>query len=377
MNTSIAPELMKQRLVSLDVLRGITIAFMILVNNQVDDRAYWPLKHAAWNGCTPTDLVFPTFLFLVGVSLVFSTESRLARGVSTSSLLSHAIRRTIVLFLLGLVVNGYPLFHLGTLRIYGVLQRIAICYLISVLLYLTSRRVVILSAIFAFTLVAYWFLMRWVPVPGHGIPGVGIPLLDRDANLVAYVDRCLFPGRLYEITRDPEGLLSTLPAIGTTLAGVLTGIFLRSSRSLQQKATTLVLLGVCGICVGGIWNHWFPMNKKLWTSSYVLFAGGCALLALALCIYLIDIARAGRGIYAFLVFGRNAITAYVFAELLQSTLASIKLANHVSLQQNLYLKMLQYIPSPPLSSALYAFAFVVICWVPMDWMYRRQIFVKI
>lgn len=376
MSVSLAPDV-KQRLVSLDVLRGITIAFMILVNNQVDDSAYWPLKHSSWNGCTPTDLVFPTFLFLVGISLVISTESRLARGVSTKSLLSHAARRTVVLFLLGLVVNGYPLFHLSTLRIYGVLQRIAICYLISMILYLSSKRVAVLSAVLVFSVVTYWFLMRWVPVPGYGVPTVAVPLLDKDANLVAYIDRILLPGRLYEGTRDPEGLLSTLPAVGTALIGVLTGIFLRSSRSLLQKVASLAIAGIVALSIGEIWNHWFPINKKLWTSSYVLFAGGCALLALALCIYLIDIAKIRRGMHAFLAFGRNAIAAYVFAELLQSTFASIKLANHLSLERNLYLKLLEYIPSPPLSSALYSVAFVVLCWIPMDQMYRRQIFVKI
>lgn len=376
MKTSVAP-VGRERILSLDVLRGITIAFMILVNNQIDGVGYWPLKHASWNGCTPTDLVFPTFLFLMGISLVLSTESRLAHGASTASLLSHGLRRFAILFVLGLVVNGYPHFHPGTLRIYGVLQRIALCYLISLLLYLADRRTATLGMVLAFLLVGYWILLRWVPVPGYGVPGHGMPFLDREANLVAYVDRHLFPGRLYEITRDPEGLLSTLPAVGTTLIGVLTGIFLCTGRSFRQKSATLATAGLIGLLAGGVWNYWFPMNKKLWTSSYVLFAGGCALVALAVCIYLVDIQKIERGIRASLVFGRNAIAAYVFAELLQSTLANVKLANHLSLQRNLYLKVLEGVSSPPLASLLYSLAFVFLCGIAMNLLYRRRLFVKI
>jgi len=367
----------KQRLISLDVLRGITIAFMIFVNNQIGGSAYWPLAHAPWNGWTPTDLVFPTFLFLVGIALVLSTESRIERGESKITILGHAIRRTALLLLLGLVVNGYPLFHLSTLRIYGVLQRIAICYLISLLLYLASKRVMFLSIVLVFALVSYFVIMRWVPVPGYGVPVADVPILDRDGNLVAYIDRILFPGRLYEITRDPEGLLSTLPAIGTTLIGVLTGILLRSSRTLQQKVMILAIAGACGLCIGELWNHWFLINKKLWTSSYVAFAGGSALLALSLCIYLIDVAKIKRGFYPFLVFGKNAIAAYIFAELLQSTVATIKWGNRLSLQRNLDLKMLEYIPSPQLVSALYSLMFLLICWIVMDLLYRRGIFLKL
>ncbi|MGC2620673.1 MAG: DUF5009 domain-containing protein, partial [Acidobacteriaceae bacterium] len=247
------------RMLSLDVLRGITIAFMIMVNNN-GGHAWWPFEHSAWNGCTPTDLVFPTFLFLVGVTTVLSLESRLNRGASRASQLPHIFRRFVILFLLGLFVNGFPEFPWAHLRIYGVLQRIAICYLIVSLSWLVlrglSRRVAVLAGIFAACLAAYWILMRFVPVPGYGVPTHDIPLLDKDANLVAWLDRHIFPGRLYEGTRDPEGLLSDIPSIATTILGVLTALWLRTNRTIQRKAAGLLAGVVLCIFLGELWNPW-------------------------------------------------------------------------------------------------------------------------
>ncbi len=207
-----------RRLVSLDVVRGITIAFMILVNNGGSGKySYRQLEHSPWNGWTLTDLVFPSFLFIAGISIVFSTESRLARGESKGRLRLHVLKRSVILFLLGLVVNGFPLFHLGTLRIYGVLQRIAICFCIASLLYLWNSKAWVAATTVVVALFGYWILMRWVPIPGIGVPTHNVPLLDPNLNWVAYVDRKIFPGRLYEVTRDPEGLLSNIPAMGTIL----------------------------------------------------------------------------------------------------------------------------------------------------------------
>jgi predicted acyltransferase len=314
------------RLVSLDVLRGITIAFMILVNNGIQNYAYPALEHAEWNGWTPTDLVFPTFLFLVGVSIVFPFESRLGRGASKSALLVHTFRRACILFALGLVVNGFPHFPLATLRIYGVLQRIAICFLIASILYLLDRRATSKIAMVLVALFGYWVLLRWVSVPGFGIPGRNIPLFDPTHNLGAYIDRHIFPGRLYRGVRDPQGLLSTIPALGTTLLGMLTGMWMRSKRNAALKAWGMLAAGVLGILLGVLWGHWFPINKNLWSSSYVLFAAGCALMALSICYWAIDIKNWENGrTYIWLVFGMNAITAYVFAELLSSTLNAINI----------------------------------------------------
>src|SRR5580692_2718031 len=342
------------RLLSLDVLRGLTIAFMILVNDNGNEAAaYWPLKHAAWNGFTPTDLVFPTFLFLVGISTVFSTASRLAQGATKQSLFLHVLRRSITLYVLGLLIHGFPFFNLHTMRFYGVLPRIAICYFIIASLYILSPGWRSKAALAVAALVGYWILMRFVPVPGYGVPTYDIPLLDRDANLTAWLDRQIFSAsHLYERTRDPEGLLSTIPALATALLGLLTGIWLRTQRTLRAKATGIATAGLTGVLLGALWNLSFPINKKLWTSSYVLFAGGLSLLLLALCLLIVDlrqkspsISGRSRFLNPFLVFGTNAISAYVFSELLQSTLTSIHLAAGVNLQQLLYRSIADVIPN--------------------------------
>ncbi|MGA3223233.1 MAG: heparan-alpha-glucosaminide N-acetyltransferase domain-containing protein [Acidobacteriaceae bacterium] len=371
-----------RRLVSLDVVRGITIAFMILVNNGGSGKySYSQLEHSAWNGWTLTDLVFPSFLFIAGISIVFSNESRMARGESKAALRLHVIKRSLILFLLGLVVNGFPLFNLGTLRIYGVLQRIAICFLFASLLYLWNSRAWIAATTAVVALLGYWILMRWVPIPGIGVPTHGVPLLDPNNNWVAYVDRKIFPGRLYEGTRDPEGLISNIPAMGTILFGVLTGIWLRRPKSLSSKAAGLLAASVSGLLLGSLWNVWFPINKRLWTSSYVLFAAGCTLLLLAICFYAVEIREWTRGwTFPWLVFGSNAITAYVFSELLAAALSTIGVrdgARTIVLQQYIYQHWFFPVVNPSFGSLLYAIAFVLVCFLPVVWLYRKKIFIKI
>jgi predicted acyltransferase len=382
---STAPQTMAnpmRRLVSLDVARGITIAFMILVNNGGSGRySYHQLEHSAWNGWTLTDLVFPSFLFIAGISIVLSTESRLQRGASKAALRWHVIKRSVILFLFGLVVNGFPLFHLSTLRIYGVLQRIAICFLLASLIYLWNSRAWVAATTAVVALLGYWILMRWVPIPGIGVPTHSVPLLDPNQNWVAYLDRKIFPGRLYEGVRDPEGLLSNIPALGTILFGVLTGIWLRRPKSLPAKAAGLLGASLAGLLLGSLWNVWFPINKKLWTSSYVLFAAGCTLLLLALCFYAVEIKQWTRGwTFPWLVFGSNAITAYVFSELLAGGLAAIFLRNGArvtDLQQSIYQHWFFPIVNPSFGSLLYALAFVLVCFLPVLVLYRKKIFIKI
>ena len=215
----------QKRLISLDVFRGATIAFMIIVNNQ-GGVGYSFLQHADWNGLTPTDLVFPFFIFVVGVAIPYALSEKLAQGMGNKKLLLRVTRRTIILFSLGLFLNGFPTFELATFRIMGVLQRIALCYFFAsvVFLFLKPRWRIVLTAAIP---IAYWMLMTLVPVPGYG-PGV----LDKNGNLAGYVDRLLLNGHLflYSGTWDPEGLLSTLPAVGTALIGVLAGQCLRSNR---------------------------------------------------------------------------------------------------------------------------------------------------
>lgn len=369
------------RLLSLDIVRGITVAFMILVNNSNQYDSFAPLLHAHWSGWTPTDLVFPTFLFLMGASLVFSLEARLRQDVGTSKLLAQIVRRAMILFAFGLIVNGFPHFHLDTLRIYGVLQRIAICYLCAASLYLWDRRATFSVVIVIVALVGYWAVLRYVPVPGFGVPGTDVPLLDPNGNLVAYVDRHIFPGRLYEGVRDPEGLLSDLPALGTTLLGVLAGVWLRSTYTATRKVQGLLLGGALGLLLGAIWGQWFPINKKLWTSSYVLWAAGWALIVLAACYWAVEVKRWRQGwTYPWLVFGTNAITVYMLAELLQSTLGSIVVHGHgdgATLQSLIYGAMFHWPQAPGLGSLAYAVTVVAVCFLPMVVLYRQQIFLKV
>lgn len=397
-NTTVLPSIehsatipKQHRWLSVDVLRGLTIGFMIMVNNNGGgDKAYWAMKHTDWNGFTPTDLVFPTFLFLVGISTVFSTQARLAKGDSKSSLLGHTFRRAIILYLLGLVVNSFPFFHLATMRFYGVLPRIAICYLIVAIFYLYSPSWKNKAVVAAACLIGYWILMRFVPVPGYGVPTHQIPLLDKDANLVAWLDRQIFSApHLYERTRDPEGLLSTIPAIATTLIGMLTGIWLRSTRSITAKARGIAFAGCAGLLSGGLWNFTFPVNKKLWTSSYVLYAAGWSLLLLALSIYLIDIygarnldpkeadTKARKRYMVLLVFGTNAIAAYVLSELLPGALNLIHPHPGAYFLRWFYEGIVHIIPYEPIASMVFCILFAAVCWVPIYIMYRRRIFLKI
>ena len=373
------------RLLSLDVLRGLTIGFMILVNNNGDGQnAYWALKHAQWNGFTPTDLVFPTFLFLVGISTVLSTATRLAQGASKLSILLHTTRRTVILFLLGLLVNSFPFFHLHTLRIYGVLPRIAICYFVVSVLYLISPSWKSKVAIAVAALVGYWALMRFVSVPGYGVPTHGVTLLDPDGNLAAWIDRQVFgASHLYEQTRDPEGLLSTLPALATALFGMVTGLWLRTSYTFVEKARGVAIAGVSSVLLGAAWSLEFPINKKLWTSSYVLFAAGWSLLLLAGAIWLVDIqgkgdiARQRKRYMVLLVLGMNSIAAYVFSELLPGVLYLIRVGPNTNLRQWVYQGITSAITDPALASLAYSLGFVAVCWLAMYPLYRNKIFLKI
>jgi predicted acyltransferase len=381
----VSPVSSSKRYLAVDVLRGLTLMFMIMVNNNGGEQAFGAMKHAAWNGFTPTDLVFPTFLFLVGASIVFSTESRLARGVTRASLFAHTVRRAVIIFLLGLVVNSFPFFRLSTMRFYGVLPRIALCYLVIATLYIFIRRpdgtptVADKIGLLVACLLGYYILMRFVPVPGFGMPGHDIPLLDKDGNLTAWLDRQIFSARhLYEGTRDPEGLLSTIPAFGTTLIGLLTGLFLRTSKQADsRKALSLAIAGLSGVLLGFVWNPWFPINKKLWTSSFVLYAAGWSLLALAIFWFLVQVRGWRRGTGALLVFGTNAITAYVVSELFGPGLSYVMVAPHMNVWLWVYNRIAAVISSPPFAALAYSTFYMLLCWLIVLPLYRKKIFIKI
>jgi predicted acyltransferase len=379
------------RLLSLDVLRGFTIAFMIMVNNPGGGGAWTQMNHAAWNGLTATDLVFPTFLFVVGASIVFSTQARLKRGDSRAKLAWHTVRRAAILFLLGIVVNGFPYFHLDHLRIYGVLQRIAVCYLIVGLYYLWDHRVWTKIAMLVAVLVGYWILVRWVPVPGAGVPGRDIPLLDRDQNIVAWVDRQLMPGHLYEDApldnaRDPEGLLSDIPAIGTTLLGLLAALWLRASLAVKLKALGLAAGGASCLALGYFWSIWFPLNKKMWTSSYVLVAAGWSLLLFALVYWAMEQRGWGRHgwskglLWPWLVFGSNAIVAYMISELLGSAIKLIRVTSggrRIDALSFVYSHVFAPIADPGWRAFAYSVSYTAVCFLPVWLLYRRKMFVKV
>jgi predicted acyltransferase len=376
-----------KRLLSVDLLRGLTIGFMIMVNDNGSDGAYWFMQHARWNGFTPTDLVFPTFLLLVGISTVLSTASRLAAGASRAGLFGHVLRRAVILFLLGMVVNNFPFFHPATLRFYGVLPRIALCYLMIGSFYIFfpgwKSKVVALVGV----LVGYWILMRFVPVPGFGVPGRDVPLLDPDGNLAAWLDRQIFSANhLYERTRDPEGLLSTLPALGTMLIGILAGLWLKTGRTLVEKTRGVAIAAVTCLILGAAWNFEFPINKKLWTSSYVLFAAGWSLLLLALFLWIGDMrssskpATGKRGVFAtiLLVFGTNAIFAYELSEVGAESLGLWHPAKGMGTQAWVYTGILHAIPDAALASFLFSLLYAAACWVvTYVVLYRNKIFLKI
>ncbi|MFP5249337.1 MAG: acyltransferase family protein [Acidobacteriota bacterium] len=381
----------QRRLPALDVFRGLTIAFMIMVNNNGGPGSWRQMNHSAWNGFTATDLVFPTFLVVVGISIVYAFEARLARGATRAQLARHTVLRAAVLVLFGVVVNNFPFFHLAHMRFYGVLQRIALCYLAIGLFYLYDRRVWTKVAMLAVLLLGYWVLVRWVPVPGAGVPGREVAFLDRNQNLVAWVDRQLMPGHLYEDfplhdARDPEGLLSTLPALGTTLIGLLAGLWLRSRRAISRK--TVGLAGSAAVCLalGALWNPWFPINKKMWTSSYVLFAAGWSLAIFALLYWALEQkgwGREGRGrawVWPWLVFGSNAIVAYMISELLPSALFNIHF-RWDGLRMNpigwSHLRIFSHIPNPGWATFAYSVTFTAICFVPVWALYRKKIFLKV
>jgi predicted acyltransferase len=382
-----------ERLLSIDLLRGLTIGFMILVNDQTGPAPFSQLVHASWNGFTATDLVFPTFVLLIGLSTVLSTAARLARGATRGQLFRHTLRRTLLLILFGFVVNNFPFFRMATARYYGVLPRIALCYFVVATLYLLSTgwKDKVLIAILC--LVGYWALMRFVPVPEFGVPTHAIPINDHDANLTAWLDRQIFTApHLYERTRDPEGLLSTLPAIATALFGLLAGMWLRTPHSNTRKASLLAVAGTLFVSAGTLWNLSFPINKKLWTSSFSLFAGGLSLLLLAASIYIVDERRIGLSkinkdpadfgshpiVYkVLLVFGTNAILAYMISELGDNFMGSVHTATGMKLKAAAFVTLHRVVPYSDWASLLYSVTFVSVCWLAVLPFYRKRIFLRI
>jgi predicted acyltransferase len=358
------------RLAALDAFRGATVAAMVIVNNPGTWSAmYWPLEHAEWNGWTPTDLIFPFFLFIVGVSLTFSRQT-------VDAPVWRIFRRALVLVALGLLLTGFPRFNLQQWRFTGILPRIAFCYLAAALIYratapaprtttrsdrvLVTMQAVILSAIAAAILLVYWFVLTHF---GD---------LTAEGNIGAAIDRRVFGSHLYRSGRwDPEGLLSSVPAVATTLLGVVIGMWLRSATPMAMKVRVMFGAGVVLTLAGQLWDVWLPINKNLWTSSYVLLTGGAASFVLAACLYIIDVRGWRRWAHPFVVLGMNAIALFVVSGLIGKAFVVWQL------QGPIYQHAFAWLASPKNASLFYSLAFLAAMYAMCAFLYKRRIFLKV
>lgn len=361
-----------QRLLSLDAFRGLTMAAMVIVNNPGDwGNVYWPLLHAEWHGCTPTDLIFPFFLFIVGVSITLSKKS-----TDWASIL----RRAAIIFVLGLFLAGYPRFDLERWRIPGVLQRIAICYAVAAVIYRSAsqarQKAIVVGALAVTLALVYWALMMLVSPPG-GVAGD----LSPEGNLGAWLDRRLMSGHLWRPRWDPEGLLSTVPAISTTLLGILAGLCLMSNWTPGRKAIVLALGGTAAALIGLAWGVAFPINKALWTSSYAFFTAGCASMLLAACYWTIDVRGWRRWTTPLVILGVNAITLFVASGMLVKTFSLFRVAGtdgrDIGVNRWIYLNWFAPFADPKNASLLYAITNLLVLFVLLSWMYRRRIFLRV
>jgi len=373
------------RLLSLDFFRGATVAAMILVNNPGDwGNIYAPLEHAEWNGCTPTDLIFPFFLFIVGVSIAYAMGSKKTDPTTHGKTILKALKRALILFGLGLFLSLYPLVFTAPveafqhLRIPGVLQRIAVVFLISSIIFLKNNEKNIFKILIAL-LAIYWGLMTFVPVPG-----VGFANLEKETNLGAWLDRSIFgEAHLWKLAKtwDPEGFLSTMPAVATGLFGVLVGVYLkRKDIEPATKIAWLFCTGLAATVLGLVWDLQFPINKSLWTSSFVLYTGGFATLILSFCYWIIDIQKYNRFTKPFVVYGVNAITVFFLSGLIPRTLRlfSVKAADgsEMNLQEWLYSGFTAHL-SPINASLAWAITFILF-WLVVLWvMYHKKIIIKV
>lgn len=380
------------RLLSLDVFRGVVLAGMILVTDPGTYSAvYRPLLHAQWENPTATDMIFPSFLVIAGVAIALSLDSRIRRGEGRAKLLRKVVVRSVAIFVLGLVLNGFPDYNFHTLRIPGVLQRIAVCYLLAAVVYLAAtvtgvrRRGVVIAIVTVALLGLYWVLLKVVPVPGFGAGR-----LDSLGNAGAYVDRAVFgvahlwpygttPG--CGVTFDPEGLLSTLPALATMLIGVLAGERLLTSASQTRKVAWLAISGVCLVLAGLALAPGMPLIKKIWTPTFALFSGGVALLVFSALYFALDIRRWGRWASPALVFGTNAILAFTVSSVLTTLSDRIHIISNDGSRYTLhewgYLRVFASWLSPVHASLAYAIFVVAVNLVLIYPLYRRRLFVHL
>lgn len=360
------------RLLSLDVFRGATMALMVLVNNGGGPGAYTQLEHSPWNGWTLTDCVFPSFLWIAGVAIALSLSRRMKAGVPRSAIAIQTFRRSAILYCLGLLVYLYPHFDFGTMRVMGVLQRIAICYLVASLIYLTTSvrgQILWIAGLFA----SYWIMMKLIPVPGYG-PGH----LDVDGNFAHYIDRIVLGHHNYADTKtwDPEGIVSTLPAIATALFGVLAGQIVQWRRDIAARACWMFVIGGLLFLSAYICSEWLPINKKLWSVSFSLLMAGLDFMVYAGTLWVIDGEGYRRFTKPFSIIGMNAIVVYMVSELLAGTLESVRISGG-SLQELAFHNAYSAWLSPANASLFYALTYVLLMYAVAWFLYRKGWFVKI
>jgi predicted acyltransferase len=398
----------RERLLSLDVFRGLTVAAMLLVNDPGNwGHLYPPLGHAAWHGWTPTDLIFPFFLFIVGITTHLSLSTRAARGDDDGAIRRQILRRGALIFLFGLLLNGFPFFtwaavpgnadpsfldrvvhRLEVWRIMGVLQRIALAYMAAALISwrASNKRLVIVSAILLF---GYWIVMTLLPVPGTS--DIGAVLLGKPSTtMAAWLDRQVLDWSRFglgnhiwsgSVTWDPEGILSTIPAIGTALLGVLAGRWIATPQSLAERLNGLFAAGALGLLAGSMWNWSFPINKGIWTSSYVLFTAGMACVTLATIMWIADMKGVRGWTKFFVVYGTNPTIAFVGSGIMARCLYSIFRVDYdgerVSVVEAIYRTFLSWGLAPKNASLLFALSFVGVWYLILLVLYRRRIFLKV
>jgi predicted acyltransferase len=403
-----APRPTRERLVSLDVFRGLTIAGMLLVNNPGDWGAiYTPLEHAAWNGWTPTDLIFPFFLFIVGITTHISLQSRRARGATESDIRRQILRRGAIIFLLGFMFNGFPYFtwtdipgvhdpsflhrvgdRLLHWRIMGVLNRIGIAYIVAALI---AQRTTLEQqvATIAALLIGYWLVMTLLPVPDTGVMGL-LALGSPDHTMAAWWDRLLLDWSRFglgnhnwsgSVTWDPEGIFSTIPAIGTSMLGIIAGRWIASDQPLSERLNGLFVAGAIAIMVGQMWNWSFPINKNIWTSSYVVFTAGVACISLATIMWIVDVKKIVWWTRPWVVYGMNPILAYVGSQFMARMIYSVLSVNsdgkRVPLQTAIYQTGFASWLEPKNASLAFALAVVLVWYGIVYVLYRKQIFLKV
>jgi predicted acyltransferase len=364
-------ELKNPRLVALDFFRGLTIAAMILVNNPGNYKEeYAQLGHAEWHGITLTDFIFPFFIFMVGISTTLSL-SKFVESTAPKGIYKRIVKRTILLILFGLFVNLLIYPSVGAFRIAGVLQRIAIVYLVcSVLFINTTWKGQLLIAIII--LVGYWLVLAFVPVPG-----LGVPSLEPVDNLVSWIDRQFLPGMLYAGNHDPEGILSTIPSLASGITGLLTGYILKHNQNMSGTIKRLLQAGFATLLLGLVWSVVFPINKNLWTSSFVLITSGAGAIFLAICIWVIDVKNWRFGTFPFVVFGSNAITAYMLSFVFLYLVWPPFFGENKGIIQVCWDFFVHLGFSAKFSSLLWAVLYTGFIYIPIYVLYQKKVFLKL